>query len=363
MAPLVKALQLSPFFKSKLCVTGQHREMLDQVLGLFEIRPDFDLNLMQSSHGLSDLTQKTLQGMNDVFQTWRPDLLLVHGDTTSSMASALAAYYERIAIGHVEAGLRTGNKYSPWPEEGNRHITGTLADLHFAPSDLARRNLLKENVAAHKIHVTGNTGIDALLMTKRKLDEDEVWRRQIIESLPKFNPDKKLILVTGHRRENFGEGLENICRALLTLSNRTDLEILFPMHLNPDVQKPVRAMLEGKKNIHLLNALEYPVFVYLMAGSHFILTDSGGIQEEAPALGKPVLVMRNCTERPEIIEGGTAQLTGTDHDSIVAGAQNLLENKEMYEYMAQARNPYGNGQATNKILDILEKYRISKYGI
>lgn len=363
MAPLVKALQADPFFESRVCVTAQHREMLDQVLELFNIRPDFDLNLMESGQSLYGLTGRVLAGMEKVFHEWKPDLVLVHGDTTSSVASALAAYYGRITIAHVEAGLRTGNKYAPWPEEVNRRLTAVMTDLHFAPTSSARENLIKENIPVHKIHVTGNTVIDALHLVLKRLQDDATLKKEIIAKLPQFSQEKKIILITGHRRENFGAGLENICKAIATLAKRGDVELVYPMHLNPEVREPVNRILKGLENVRLLGALDYPAFIYLMSQAHIILTDSGGIQEEGPALGKPVLVMRDCTERPEVVEAGTAMLTGADYDCIVKGVTYLLNDRLAYERMASAQNPYGDGKATERIIDILERYRIAKYGV
>lgn len=363
MAPLVKALKANPLFESRVCVTGQHREMLDPVLELFHIRPDYDLNLMESRQSLSELTCKVLEGMAKVFQKWKPDLVIVHGDTTSSSASALAAYYEKIAIAHVEAGLRTGNKYAPWPEEVNRRLTAAMADLHFAPTGTARGNLLKENIPLHKIYVTGNTVIDALHLVLNKLEKDSELKKRIMGNLPRFAHEKKIILITGHRRENFGVGLENICQAIAALAQRGDVELVYPMHLNPEVRGPVRHMLKELDNVHLLDALEYPAFIYLMSRAYIILTDSGGIQEEGPALGKPVLVMRDCTERPEAVEAGTVMLTGANYDCIVKGASHLLNDTCAYERMASAKNPYGDGKAAEKIIDILERYKAAKFGI
>lgn len=363
MAPLVKALNEHPQFDSKVCVTGQHRQMLDQVLDLFSIKPDFDLDIMAKNQTLSSLTQKALAGMEGVYRQWRPDLTLIHGDTTSSAAAGLASYYEKIAIGHVEAGLRTGDKYAPWPEEANRRITAVIADLHFAPTRRARQNLLNEKIPSHKIFVTGNTIIDALQMVLRRLENDVSLKNQVISALPRLNEQKKLILATGHRRENFGSGLENICQALAALARRDDVEIVFAMHMNPGVREPAQRLLSGKENIHLVEAMEYPAFIYLMSRSYLLLTDSGGVQEEGPALGKPVLVMRDRTERPEIIEAGAAMLTGADKERILKGVISLLENQDARDRMARVKNPFGDGRASQKIIEIIERYKAAQYGI
>lgn len=355
MAPLVEVLRSDGEFCLKVCVTAQHRHMLDQVLDLFGISPDFDLNLMKPGQDLTDITASVLQGMRAVLREWRPDMVLVHGDTTTTFAAALAAYYEKIPVGHVEAGLRTGNIYSPWPEEMNRRLAGAITTLHFAPTDGARHNLLRENVSADRIHVTGNTVIDALLEVVQKIRAN----RELVASLSaKFSfldPAKKLVLVTGHRRENFGEGFESICRALATLAERDDLEILYPVHLNPNVQEPVHRILGGHLAIHLIAPLDYLPFVYLMDQSYLIITDSGGIQEEAPSLGKPVLVMRDTTERPEAVESGTVKLVGTSTEHIVKEAVELLENPSAYTAMSRSHNPYGDGRACRRIADVLRK--------
>lgn len=357
MAPVVKLLACNPFFESRVCVTGQHREMLDQVLSMFDIQPDIDLALMTTNQSISELTQRILQRLEGVFKNWTPNLVLVHGDTTTSMAASLSAYYARIAIGHVEAGLRTGNKYAPWPEEKNRHITDVLADLHFAPTTAARDNLLKENIPPNNIYVTGNTVIDALLAIKNKLDCDPLLRLKHEAMCPPFQPHKKLILVTGHRRENFGAGFEHICKALSILAKREDVQLVYPVHLNPHVYEPVCRHLKGLKNITLIQPLDYPTFVYLMTRSSLILTDSGGIQEEAPALGKPVLVMRESTERPEALHAGITRLIGTDPERIVYEVSKLLDNEKEYNLMAHADNPYGDGTAAHKIVKILQNYQ------
>ena len=355
MAPLACALQQAEsIFETRVCVTAQHREMLDQVLGLFELTPDFDLNLMKAGQTLTDVTTGVLQGIEQVLQAWKPDVLLVHGDTTTTFASALAAFYQQVAVGHVEAGLRTGHLYSPWPEEANRKLTGALTHYHFAPTDISRKNLLDEHVQENRIWVTGNTVIDALLHVVDKLESDDTLRRSMEQKFPFLDQTKPLILVTGHRRENFGEGFLQICRGLSQLADRGDVQIVYPVHLNPNVQKPVYDILGHHEAIHLIEPQDYLPFVYLMKQSHFIITDSGGIQEEAPALGKPVLVMRDTTERPEAVNAGTVKLVGASADNIVKQAALLLDNTDNYQSMAKAHNPYGDGQAVSRILDILE---------
>lgn len=354
MAPLVHSLAADKRFESRVCVTAQHREMLDQVLGLFEITPEYDLNLMRPGQMLSDVTSGILKGMESVLDEFNPDVVLVHGDTATTFATALAAYYKQIPVGHVEAGLRTGNIYSPWPEEGNRKLTGTLTRYHFAPTETSKQNLLNENVAAADISVTGNTVIDALLWVKSKLDHDTLLRDEMADLFPMLDAEKKLILVTGHRRESFGGGFERICEALRKISNEHDgCQIVYPVHLNPNVQEPVNRLLADCRNVHLIPPQDYLPFVYLMAQSYLILTDSGGIQEEAPSLGKPVLVMRDTTERPEAVEAGTVKLVGTDVDLIVSEVHNLLVDETAYVDMSRAHNPYGDGQACKRILDFL----------
>jgi len=353
MAPVVAALRADAAFDVKVCVTAQHRQMLDQVLELFAIRPDFDLNLMQPGQDLTDITSNVLVGMRKVLRQWRPDWVLVHGDTTTTFAAALAAYYEQIPVGHVEAGLRTGNIYSPWPEEMNRRLAGAITSLHFAPTERARENLLRENVHADKIIVTGNTVIDALLEVVQRLKSDETLLRELGDKFAFLDPEKKLVLVTGHRRENFGAGFERICQALRTLGEREDLEIIYPVHLNPNVQEPVHRILADSPRVHLLEPLDYLPFVYLMERSYLIITDSGGVQEEAPSLGKPVLVMRDTTERPEAVVAGTVKLVGADESVIVRETLRLLEDKNAYKRMAMAHNPYGVGNAAQKIATVL----------
>ena len=366
MAPIVREFKArSKAFNATVCVTAQHREMLDQVLSIFDIVPDHDLDIMTENQDLFDVTTKSLSGLKDVLLKERPDVVLIQGDTTTSFAASLAAYYLHIPIGHVEAGLRTYNKYSPFPEEQNRHLTGVLADFHFAPTEWAKGNLLRENVPEEKIWVTGNTVIDALLSVVRsqqaavrqqELNEyfKTTWNLSLPSGPASNTNNYKLILVTGHRRESFGQGFENICLALKEIAERnSDITIVYPVHLNPNVQKPVKTILNGRPRIHLIEPLEYEPFVYLMSNSYLILTDSGGIQEEAPSLGKPVLVMRNTTERPEGIEAGTARLVGTDKQKIVVETQKLLDNPESYERMSRAINPYGDGKAAERIVEIL----------
>jgi UDP-N-acetylglucosamine 2-epimerase (non-hydrolysing) len=361
MAPVIAALRgRAGRFSCVVCVTAQHREMLDQVLDLFSIVPDHDLNLMRPGQGLHDVTTAVLRGIPAVLGIERPDLVLVHGDTTTTMAATLAAYYARIPVGHVEAGLRTGNKYAPFPEEINRKVTAAIADLHFAPTATSRRNLLEEGVAPEAIVVTGNTVIDALLSVADRLRRDSVMAERMGAEFPLLDPSRKLVLVTGHRRENFGSGFENICRALAEIASlRPNAEILYPVHLNPNVQEPVLRILGGGRhgNVHLIRPVDYLPFVYLMSRCHLIVTDSGGIQEEAPSLGKPVLVMREATERPEAVAAGTARLVGTDRERIVAETLRLLDDPEAYRSMCTANNPYGDGKAAGRIADFLETWR------
>ena len=357
MAPVVKELERFPGqFVSKVCVTAQHREMLDQVLQLFEIVPDHDLDIMKPGQNLFDVTCNVLQGLRPVLEQERPDIVLVHGDTTTTMAASLAAYYCRIPVGHVEAGLRTGNKFAPFPEEINRKVTGSLSDLHFAPTEAARQNLLREGVTVEAIHVTGNTVVDALLAVIKRIQGDERLVQRLDEQFSFLDPSKRLILVTGHRRENFGEGFENVCQALAALAERnSDTEVLYPVHLNPNVQEPVKRILGGNrhKNIHLIEQVDYLPFVYLMNRSYLIITDSGGVQEEAPSLGKPVLVMRETTERPEAVEAGTVKLVGAVSERIVSETELLLADKSYYCEMSMSHNPYGDGSAAERIVAIL----------
>lgn len=356
MAPLVHALSSDERFEAKCCVTAQHREMLDQVLELFEIKPDYDLNLMKAGQSLNDVTARILLELKSVLQEFKPDVVLVHGDTATTFAASLAAYYEQVPVGHVEAGLRTGNIYSPWPEEANRKLTGALTQYHFAPTETSQNNLLKENFKKESISVTGNTVIDALLLIKEKIDHDETLQHSLSEQFPFLREDKKLVLVTGHRRESFGGGFERICEALAYTSQKhPEAQIVYPMHLNPNVREPVNRILAGISNIHLIEPQQYLPFIYLMNRSHIILTDSGGIQEEAPSLGKPVLVMRDTTERPEAVEAGTVKLVGTNVDRIVTGLTTLLQDEQAYKEMSFAHNPYGDGKACQRILDVLAK--------
>ena len=356
MAPLALQLQQdTENFETKVCVTGQHRQMLDQVLELFKLKPDFDLNLMKPGQTLSDVTSGVLKGLEQVFAEWLPDVVLVHGDTATTFAASLAAYYHKIEVGHVEAGLRTGDIYSPWPEEANRKLTGSLANYHFAPTQSSYDNLIKENIDPKNIIITGNTVIDALLVVKEKVENDQEIIAQFEQQFNFLDSSKKLILVTGHRRENFGQGFLNICQALANLAKRySDVQIVYPVHLNPNVQKPVNELLAGIENIHLIAPQDYLPFVYLMNQSYLILTDSGGIQEEAPSLGKPVLVMRDTTERPEAVAAGTVKLVGTNADLIESSVIELIENQALYQMMAESHNPYGDGTSCQKIINALK---------
>lgn len=366
MAPLVKELQkYKDKFETIVCVTGQHRHMLDQVLEIFEIKPDFDLNIMKQGQDLYDVTARVLTGMRDVLEEAKPDVVLVHGDTTTSTAAALAAFYKQIPVGHVEAGLRTHNIYSPWPEEMNRQITGRIAQYNFAPTPLSRENLLKENVEDSKIIVTGNTVIDALYWVVDKMKNDKNLDTELQKILKdagydvaRLKDDKKLVLITGHRRENFGDGFISMCKAIKTLTQKyPDVDFIYPMHLNPNVRKPIHEVfgenLAGLGNMFFIEPLEYLSFVYLMEKSNIVLTDSGGIQEEAPGLGKPVLVMRDTTERPEALTAGTVKLVGTDYDKIVNEVSMLLDDKSHYDAMSKAVNPYGDGKASERIIESL----------
>lgn len=357
MAPLALQLkQQESSFETKVCVTGQHRQMLDQVLDLFDLKPDFDLDLMKPDQTLSDISSGVLKGLEKVFLEWSPDLVLVHGDTATTFAASLAAYYHKIAVGHVEAGLRTGDIYSPWPEEANRKLTGALTTYHFAPTQSSYNNLIRENIDPKNITITGNTVIDALFTVKEKVETDPVVITQFEQQFDFLDSTKKLILVTGHRRENFGQGFLNICTALANIAKQyPDVQIVYPVHLNPNVQKPVNEWLSGISNIYLIAPQDYLPFVYLMNRSYLILTDSGGIQEEAPSLGKPVLVMRDTTERPEAVEAGTVKLVGTDAALIQQSVIELLENTDLYQTMAAAHNPYGDGAASQQIIRALNK--------
>lgn len=369
MAPLVKALKQHPdSFNTFVAVTGQHRQMLDQVLELFDITPDFDLNIMKDGQTLTDITVRILEGMHDVLQTARPDVVLVHGDTTTSTAVALAAFYQQIPVGHVEAGLRTGNIYSPWPEEMNRRLTGRLATYHFAPTPVALQNLLKENVESDRITVTGNTVIDALLDVTNRLNGDENLRHEVREGLTRHGYEvsrlddgrRRMVLITGHRRENFGEGFDNICFAIKDLAEQyPDVDFVYPMHLNPNVRRPIARIFGDDKpsNVFFIEPLDYLPFVQMMNLAHIILTDSGGIQEEAPSLGKPVFVMRDVTERPEAVAAGTVILVGTNRTKIVDAVSLFLDDDNIYRLHGSAHNPYGDGQACQRIVKYL-KYRI-----
>ena len=370
MAPLVKEFQKQPErVETVVCVTGQHREMLDQVLDIFDICPDYDLNIMKQGQDLYDVTSRVLTGMRDVLKEVKPDVVLVHGDTTTSTAAALAAFYQQIPVGHVEAGLRTHNIYSPWPEEMNRLLTGRLATYHFSPTPLSRNNLIKESVDDRNIIITGNTVIDALYWVVDKIKNNKELDNELEDILSKagydvnrLNNGKKLVLITGHRRENFGDGFINMCTAIKDLTVKyPDLDFVYPMHLNPNVRKPIHEVfgenLSGLKNMFFIEPLEYLSFVYLMEKSSIVLTDSGGIQEEAPGLGKPVLVMRDTTERPEALDAGTVKLVGTDYNKIVNEVSSLIDDKAAYEKMSKAVNPYGDGLACGRIVNAL-LYRI-----
>lgn len=354
MAPLVKEFQKYPqYFETKVCVTAQHREMLDQVLEIFEIIPNYDLNIMKAGQDLYDVTSSVLLGMKEVLNNFQPDTVFVHGDTSTTLTTALACFYQKIAVAHVEAGLRTYDIYSPWPEEANRQLTGKLATYHFAPTPTSEQNLLRDGVAAKQIIITGNTVIDALMMTVDMINSNEQLRQTLISqiNLPFDIQNSKFILVTGHRRENFGQGFINICEALKEIAiNNPDIQIVYPVHLNPNVQKPVKEILSDVSNVHLIEPLSYQPFVYLMDKSYLIITDSGGVQEEAPSLGKPVLVMRDTTERPEAVNAGTVKLVGTDRKVIVTETQRLLNSTDEYNHMSKAHNPYGDGKACEKIV-------------
>lgn len=377
MAPLVLELKKYNTFETCVCVTGQHREMLDQVLQIFNITPDFDLNIMKQGQDLYDVTSRVLLGMRDVLREVKPDVVLVHGDTTTSTAAALAAFYQQIPVGHVEAGLRTHNIYSPWPEEMNRQLTGRIASYNFSPTELSRSNLLNEGIDAEKITVTGNTVIDALHLVVDKISSDTSLRQELAEVLRQSGYDinrlndtqRRLVLITGHRRENFGEGFLHICTAIKDLSMKyPNVDFVYPMHLNPNVRRPIAKIFEGNEqltinsqsvnekfpNMFFAEPLEYLSFVYLMEKAYIVLTDSGGIQEEAPGLGKPVLVMRDTTERPEAVAAGTVKLVGTDYDAIVSNVSELLDSLHTYEQMSKAVNPYGDGKACQRIINVLK---------
>ncbi|MCB1693148.1 MAG: UDP-N-acetylglucosamine 2-epimerase (non-hydrolyzing) [Pseudomonadales bacterium] len=355
LAPLILALQQSDQFETEVCVTAQHREMLDQVLELFEIKPRYDLNVMKPGQTLNQITARVLEGLDAVYDDFKPDIVLVHGDTSTTFAASLCAYHKQIRVGHVEAGLRTGNLYSPWPEEANRKLTGVLTDMHFAPTPTAADNLRREGVPEDKIVVTGNTVIDALLMVTRKIEDDKAMAGRLAGEFPFLDPSRRLVLVTGHRRESFGGGFERICESIRRIAEKhsDQVQVVYPVHLNPNVQGPVQKHLSDIDNVYLIPPLDYLPFVYLMTRSWFILTDSGGIQEEAPSLGKPVLVMRDTTERPEAVEAGTVKLVGTDVDVICESADRLLEDAGAYEAMSRAHNPYGDGHACERIVQAL----------
>jgi len=360
MAPLVHALAKDPYFDARVCVTAQHREMLDQVLHLFSIVPDYDLNIMKPGQGLTEITCRILEGVKPVLEEFQPDVVLVHGDTTTTVATSLAAFYQHIPVGHVEAGLRTGDLSSPWPEEANRTLTGHLALYHFAPTENSRANLLRENVADKRIFVTGNTVIDALITVRDNILADVALQHELASRYPFLRDDKKLILVTGHRRESFGQGFEHICEAVAEIARANeDVQIVYPVHLNPNVSEPVNRILGHVDNITLIEPQDYLPFVWLMNRAWLILTDSGGIQEEAPSLGKPVLVMRETTERPEAIKAGTVRLVGTDSEHIVAAVTHLLHDDTEYQAMSRAHNPYGDGKACARILHALKHNRVT----
>jgi UDP-N-acetylglucosamine 2-epimerase (non-hydrolysing) len=355
MAPLVNLLKQQSGIDSRVCVTGQHREMLDQVLQLFDIKPEYDLAIMKAGQDLYDVTTSILLNIKPVLRDFKPDVVLVHGDTSTTFAAALACYYEKIAVGHVEAGLRTGNIYSPWPEEANRKLTGAITRFHFAPTDTSKQNLLNEQVNPAHIIVTGNTVIDALLQVVKKIDSDSALSAGFAKQFPYGQNGRQLVLVTGHRRESFGAGFDNICAALKQIAVQfPDCDIVYPVHLNPNVREPVFRLLSDAPNVHLIEPQDYLPFVYLMSRSTLVLTDSGGIQEEAPSLGKPVLVMRDTTERPEAVAAGTVKLVGTNRARIVEEVSKLLNDKSYYDSMSFAHNPYGDGNACQRIIDAIK---------
>lgn len=351
MAPLVNLLKADPAIESRVCVTGQHREMLDQVLRLFEIVPEYDLAIMKAGQDLYDVSTSILLNIKPVLRDFQPDIVLVHGDTSTTFAAALACYYEKTAVGHVEAGLRTGNIYSPWPEEANRKLTGAITTLHFAPTDTSKQNLLNENTDPSKVFVTGNTVIDALHQVVAKIQQDTALSAEFASKFPYGQNGRRMILVTGHRRESFGSGFENICAALKDIAAQfPDCDVVYPVHLNPNVREPVFRLLSNSSNVHLIEPQDYLPFVYLMSQSYLVLTDSGGIQEEAPSLGKPVLVMRDTTERPEAVAAGTVKLVGTDQARIVSEVAKLMTDEAYYQSMSFAHNPYGDGKACERIV-------------
>ncbi len=362
MAPVIKILEKNSNILSRVCVTAQHREMLDQVLNIFDIKPDYDLNLMKKNQDLYDITANVLLNLKSIFMDFKPDLVLVHGDTTTSAAAALAAYYQQIKVGHIEAGLRTYNIYNPWPEEINRQITGVIANYHFTPTEESRKNLISENKDPSTILVSGNTVIDSLFFILNKFKNTPSLEKYILELLKRegvlLNQKRKFILITSHRRENFGEGFINMCEALKSIAlTYPNIDIIYPVHLNPNVQKPVKEILSSIDNIYLIKPLQYDAFVYLMNQAYFIITDSGGVQEEAPSLGKPVLVLRNTTERPEAISAGTVKLIGTNKEKIIQEIRQLLDNRNLYLQMSQAHNPYGDGKACQRISDFIQDIR------
>lgn len=355
LAPLIKKLSHDANFESLVCTTGQHKNMLDSVLNIFDITPDFSLNIMKSNQSLSEITSSILTKLDSIIKKVNPDIIFVHGDTSTTFAAALSAYYHNKQVAHVEAGLRTGNIYSPWPEEANRKLTASITNYHFAPTQLAQKNLLKENIDKNQIYITGNTVIDSLKLIQENYFKEENNIKHLEKSFSFLNKKKKLILVTGHRRESFGKGFENICIALKKIASEIkDVEIVYPVHLNPNVKKPVNKILSKVPNIYLLEPQEYISFIYLMTRSYMIITDSGGIQEEAPSLGKPVLVLRETTERPEALEAGTVKLVGTDVDKIYKNTLKLVNDERVYKDMSQSHNPYGDGYACEKILDALK---------
>ena len=360
MAPLVKAFKNNNNFDTRVCATAQHRQMLDQVLDIFEIVPEYDLNIMKAGQDLYDITANILVGIRNVLTDFEPDVVFVHGDTSTTFSTSLAAYYAKVKVGHIEAGLRTYDIYSPWPEEGNRQLTGILANYHFAPTVQSQENLLKEGKDKNNIFVTGNTVIDALMYVLHRIDNQPELKQKIrtkISAQYPLDAKRKVILVTGHRRENFGQGFINICEGLKQIAlNNPEIDIVYPVHLNPNVQRPVNAILSNIENVYLIDPLQYEEFIYLMSQAHFIITDSGGIQEEAPSLGKPVLVMRDTTERPEAVAAGTVKLVGCDRDTLVKEAEKLLNDQNEYEMMSRAHNPYGDGKACDRIVTICLDY-------
>ena len=359
MAPLVKAFKNNNNFDTRVCVTAQHRQMLDQVLDIFEIVPEYDLNIMKAGQDLYDITANVLVGIRDVLTDFEPDVVFVHGDTSTTFSTSLAAYYAKVKVGHIEAGLRTYDIYSPWPEEGNRQLTGVLANYHFAPTAQSQQNLLTEGKDKNNIFVTGNTVIDALMYVVHRIDNQPELKQKIRAKISAQYPletQRKVILVTGHRRENFGQGFINICEGLKLIAlNNPEIDIVYPVHLNPNVQRPVNAILSNIENVYLIDPLQYEEFIYLMSQAYFIITDSGGIQEEAPSLGKPVLVMRDTTERPEAIAAGTVKLVGRDKETLVKEAEKLIHDKSEYEIMSRAHNPYGDGKACERIVHLIQE--------